>query len=96
MSTLKDTTTNETRRIQVCYYCDPDIYENGKPILPSDKYAEKEPNGEWVCGDCKLEEIRMTKMRVLGVNHPEVRQFSHSHLWSEPIFLINSLIIFCC
>src|SRR5919108_498080 len=39
--------------------------ETGKPI-------EK---GEWVCGDCQIEELNKRKMRVWGPQHPDVKAF---------------------
>jgi hypothetical protein len=75
MHKLKDTTTGENYIIHVCYECDPDWYPTGKPILPSDKLAEPNEKGEWVCGDCQIEELNKRKMRVWGLQHPDVKAF---------------------
>jgi hypothetical protein len=58
--TLKDYTTNtgETRRIHICYECDPDQYPNGKPIDPNDSMAEPDSKGNWICGDCQIEDLK--------------------------------------
>ena len=75
MPTLKDIITGETRRIQICYECDPDIYPNGKPIDPSDILAEPNEKGEWICGPCQTEELNKRKLKVLGPQHPDVKAF---------------------
>jgi predicted amidophosphoribosyltransferase len=74
MSTLKDITTGEARKIHICYECDPDTYPTGKPIDPSDTLAEPNEKGEWVCGKCQIEEFNKRKLRVLGLQHPEVQR----------------------
>ena len=76
MNKLKDTTTGQNYIIHVCYECDPDQYPNGKPILPSDKLADPNEKGEWVCGDCQIEELNKRKIHVLGLNHPDVKWFA--------------------
>jgi hypothetical protein len=73
--TLKDITTGETRRIHICYQCDPDIYPKGKPIDSTDWKARPDEKGNWICGDCQVEELNKRKIRVLGPNHPEVKAF---------------------
>jgi hypothetical protein len=75
MHKLRDTITGESYIIHVCYECDPDQYPNGKPILPSDKLAEPNTKGEWVCGDCQIEKLNKRKMQVLGLQHPDIRAF---------------------
>ena len=75
MPILKDTTTGETRRIHLCCKCDPDIYPTGKPIDANDTLAKKLPSGKWICGDCQIEELNKRKIRVLGLNHPDVKWF---------------------
>ena len=75
MNTLKDTITGENYIIHVCYECDPEQYPSGKPILPSDKLAEPNEKGEWVCGECKIEELNKRKTRVLGLQHKDVQVF---------------------
>jgi hypothetical protein len=45
------------------------------PILPSDKLAEPNEKGEWVCGNYKIEELNKRKMRVLGLDHKDVKAF---------------------
>lgn len=72
---LKDLIAGETRRIHICYECDPDIYPNGKPIDLNDWMARKDEKGNWVCGDCQIEELNKRKIRVLGLNHPDVKWF---------------------
>jgi len=74
MHKLKDTTTGENYVIHICYECDPDQYPNGKPILPSDKLAEPNEKGEWVCGECQIETLNKRKIRVLGLQHLEVQR----------------------
>jgi hypothetical protein len=69
--TLKDTTTGETRIIHICYQCDSDIYPRGKPIDVNDWKARPNEKGEWVCGDCQIEELNRKKIKVLGPNHPD-------------------------
>ena len=71
---LKDTTTGETYRMHICYGCDPEQYPNGKPIDPSDTWAEPNKKGEWICGECQIEELNKRKLRVLGQQHSEVQQ----------------------
>ena len=73
MPTLKDykTKTGETRRIHICYQCDPDTYFEGKPIDNTDWKARKDEKGNWVCGDCQIEELNKWKIRVLGKDHPD-------------------------
>ncbi|HEU4824440.1 MAG TPA: hypothetical protein VFS97_13530 [Nitrososphaeraceae archaeon] len=73
--TLKDTTTGETRRIHICYECDPDQYPKGKPIDPNDSMARPNTKGEWVCGDCQIEELNKRKIRVLGPDHKDIKWF---------------------
>ena len=51
-----DKTTGETRRIHICYECDPDHYPTGKPIDPSDTLTRPNEKGEWVCGECQIED----------------------------------------
>jgi hypothetical protein len=75
MHKLKDITTGEAYRMHVCYECDPDRYPNGKPILLSDKLAEPNEKGEWVCGECQIEELNKGKIRVLGLQHEDVQAF---------------------
>jgi hypothetical protein len=75
MHRLKDATTRENHIIHVCYECDPKQYPEGKPILPSDKLAEPNEKGQWVCGECQIEELNKRKMRVLGLQHPDVKAF---------------------
>jgi hypothetical protein len=77
MHRLKDATTGENHIIHVCYECDPEQYPEGKPILPSDKLAEPKANekGEGVCGECQIEELNKRKMRVFGLQHPDVKAF---------------------
>ncbi|HEU4822555.1 MAG TPA: hypothetical protein VFS97_03955 [Nitrososphaeraceae archaeon] len=72
---LKDTTTGETCRIHICYQCAPDIYPKGKPIDITDWMARKDEKGNWVCGDCQIEALNKRKMRVLGLQHPDVKAF---------------------
>jgi hypothetical protein len=72
MHKLKDTTTGESYIIHVCYECDPEQYPNGKPIDPTtDKLAEPNEKGEWMCGDCQVEDLNKRKIRVLGKDHPD-------------------------
>src|SRR5215216_2626521 len=42
---------------------------------PSDKLAEPNEKGEWVCGECQIEELNKHKMRVFGLQHPNVKAF---------------------
>ena len=49
----------------------PDIYPKGKPIDNTDWKARKNEKGNWVCGDCQIEELNKRKIRVLGPNHPD-------------------------
>jgi hypothetical protein len=71
MPTLKDITTGETRTIHICYQCDPEQYPRGKPIDVNDWMARKDEKGNWICGDCQIEDLNKRKIRVLGRNHPE-------------------------
>jgi hypothetical protein len=74
MHKLKDTTTGENYIIHVCYECDPDQYPNGKPIDPyTDKLAEPNEKGEWVCGECQIEDLNKNKIKVLGLEHKDVK-----------------------
>jgi len=75
MPTLKDMITGETRMIHLCYQCDHDIYSTGKPIDSTDWMARKDAKENWVCGDCQIEELNKRKIRVLGLNHPDVKWF---------------------
>ena len=75
MPILKDTTTGETYRIHICYQCDPEQYPKGKPIDITDWKARKDEKGNWVCGECQIEDINKRKLRMLGPNHPEVQAF---------------------
>ncbi|HKG89356.1 MAG TPA: AAA family ATPase [Nitrososphaeraceae archaeon] len=58
----------------IYYQCDPEQYPTGKPIDSSDKLAEPNERGEWVCGPCKIEQLNKRKLRVLRLQHPEVQQ----------------------
>jgi hypothetical protein len=75
MPTLKDTTTGETFRVQICYICDTDKYSTGKPILHTDEFARQEKDGSWTWGECVIEESNKRRLRILGRNHPEVKAF---------------------
>ncbi len=75
MAILKDTTTGETYRIHICYKCDTDKYPKGKPIDITDKYARKEKDGSWTCGECVIEEFNKRKLRVLGPDYKDVKAF---------------------
>ena len=59
----------------MCYECDPDWYPKGKPIDPSDKLAEPNEKGRRFRGDCQIEALNKRKMRVLGLQHPDVKAF---------------------
>jgi hypothetical protein len=61
MNILKDTTTCETFRVNLCYKCDADIYPTGKLIDITDKYARKEEDGSWTCDECVVEELNKRK-----------------------------------
>jgi hypothetical protein len=69
--TLKDIKTGETRRIDICYSRDSDQYPNGKPIDPNDWKARMDEKGEWICGECQVEDLNKRKIRVLGKDHPD-------------------------
>jgi hypothetical protein len=76
MNILKDTTTGETFRVNICYKCDIDKYPTGKPIDITDKYARREENdGSWTCSECIIEELNRRKLRVLGPQHPDFKAF---------------------
>jgi hypothetical protein len=62
---LKDLTTGETRTIHICYQCDSEQYPRGKPIDVNDWKARPNEKGEWICGDCQIEELHKRKIRVL-------------------------------
>src|ERR671924_139944 len=75
MNILKDTTTGETYRINICYKCDADKYPTGKPILYPDEFARQEKDGSWTCGECVIEDLNKRKLRVLGPDHRDVKAF---------------------
>jgi hypothetical protein len=52
-----------------------DKYPTGKPIDITDKYARKEKDGSWTCGECVIEDLNRRKLRVLGPQHPDVKAF---------------------
>ena len=52
-----------------------ETYPRGKPIDISDKYACKEQDGSWTCGECVTKELNTSKLRVLGPQHPDVKAF---------------------
>jgi hypothetical protein len=96
MPTLKDYTTNtgQTRRIYLCNQCDPDQYPKGKPIDSTDWMARKDKKGNWICGDCQVEELNKRKIRVIGPNHQEVKAFmtkedNDCKSWNNYVKLIN-------
>jgi hypothetical protein len=33
--------------------------------------AEPDSKGNWICGDCQIEELNKRKIRVLGKDHPD-------------------------
>jgi hypothetical protein len=94
MPTLKDTATGETRTIHICHQCDPEQYPRGKPIDPNDWSAQKNAKGEWVCGECQIEELNKRKMRVLGLQHPDVKAFiqkedNNCRRWNNYVKRVN-------
>ena len=42
---------------------------------PDDVLAQKNAKGEWVCGECQIEELNKRKLRLFGPNHPDVKAF---------------------
>jgi hypothetical protein len=88
MPTLIDTVTGETYRMHICYEYDPDQYPDGKPIDPSDKLTELNDKGEWVCGECKIEEFNKHKMLHWDHNTPMLK-----HLFKRKITTVNVGII---
>lgn len=59
----------------IYYQCDPEQYPTGKPTDSSDKLAEPNERGEWVCGMCQVEKFNKRRIRILGLNHPDVKWF---------------------
>ena len=50
---------------------------NGKQVTVQDVFEAvgTYEKGEWVCGECQIEEFNKRKMRVLGPDHEGVKQF---------------------
>jgi len=49
--------------------------QQGNLLTQNDTLAEKLPSGEWICGDCQIEELNKRKIMDLGLNHPDVKWF---------------------
>lgn len=64
--------TKRYETLGICIIC-PDQYPDGKPIDPSDKLTELNDKGEWVCGECKIEEFNKHKMLHWDHNTPMLK-----------------------
>jgi hypothetical protein len=47
-----DLTSRPRKRyvINLCHYCDTDRFPSGRPIMPDDKNAQRQPDGSYKCG----------------------------------------------
>jgi hypothetical protein len=72
---LKDKTTGKINKIEICHYCNSDIYSSGKPIDPTDRNARRTEKGDYKCGDCVGEDNLHLNMRVLGRDHPMIKDY---------------------
>jgi hypothetical protein len=71
---LTDKTTGKISKINICHYCNSDIYPSGKPII-DDKNAVRTAKGDYKCGECVGEDNVKLNMRMLGRNHPMIKDY---------------------
>ena len=71
MAILRDPKTGSMNTIHICYDCDPDTYPTGKPIVDNEKAIQLPNSTKVVCSECFEERINKSRIKVLGVNHPE-------------------------
>jgi hypothetical protein len=71
---LKDKTTGRVSKINICHYCNNETYPKGKPII-DDRHAVRTNKGDYKCGHCVSEDNMHLNMRVLGRNHPIVKDY---------------------
>ena len=68
-----DKTSGRNKRYGItpnfCYYCDKDVYPNGRFLDINDKGAQKTEKGDWKCADCVVEDRRKSLIKTLGSNH---------------------------
>src|SRR4030095_5031137 len=90
-----DFRTGKTYRVNRCFYCDSDIYKNGKPIDPSDTRAQQTAKGDYMCGPC-LDESTKKALILFNPNHPGSKKVIEDKqrevdAWNEQARQINSM-----
>jgi hypothetical protein len=52
------TNKNKRHEVNICTYCNSNLFPRGRLISPNDRQAKQTEKGDWKCGVCVTEDVK--------------------------------------